>query len=89
MTVYFLENKENLRFDPRVLSSSRCIIDDAGLYCSLRFRMRNSSEDGREGIAGARGGVRVLIPEGVDEPEERGCSVGTPDRGVEGVLSDV
>lgn len=63
------------------------MIDDAGLDCSLRFRIRNNNEVGREGDA--RGAVRVLMPEGVDDPEERGCSVGTCDRGVEGELSDV
>jgi len=77
MIFYFLENNENLRFDTRELSSSRCDIDDAGLYCSLRFRIRNNSEVGRNGDAGVRGAVRMLMPEGVDEPEETGCSVGT------------
>lgn len=90
MSVYFLMNNVNRRFDPRVLSLSRFIVDDAGLYCkSLRFRMRNRSECGRGGDAGGGEPVGVLKPEGVDEPEERGCSVGTCDRGVEGVLSDV
>lgn len=93
MSVYFLVNNVNRRFDPRPLSLSRFVIDDvddAGLYCkSLRFRMRNRSECGREGSAGGRVPVGVLKPEGVDDPEERGCSVGTCDRGVEGALSDV
>jgi len=63
------------------------VIDDAGLDCSLGFRIRNNNEVGRE--SDARGAVRVLLPEGVDDPEESGCSVGTCDRGVEGELSDV
>lgn len=90
MSDYFLVNNVNRRFDPRVLSASRFDIDDAGLYCrSLRFRMRNRSECGREGSARGRVAVGVPKPEGVDDPEERGCSVCTCDRGVEGALSDV
>lgn len=90
MSDYFLVNNENRRFDPRALSPSSFTIDDAGLLCrSLRFRIRNRSECGREGNAGGRVAVGVLKPEGVDDPEERGCNVGTCDRGVEGALSDV
>lgn len=93
MSVYFLVNNVNRRFEPRTLSPSGFPIDDvddAGLYCkSLRFRMRNRSECGRVGNAGGRVAVGVLKPEGVEDPEERGCNVGTCDRGVEGVLSDV